>query len=798
MRNKITFFIILFCSSLFAQVTKIDPARLVKPAGTANRMLITNGSSVTAWGQAADLLVAGTGIGISGNTISNTGVTGTGTATRVAFWSGSSTLSSNANLFWDNTNGRLGLGTTTPSWLLDVAGGDARINGVRIGIGAGAVNTNIVVGSLGLNSNTSGSYNIAIGTEALRNNISGGANVAIGPFALYTATSTSGLVAIGINALLNCTGTFNVGIGYDAGRYLTTGTQNLAIGYGALNLETDGNQNFALGAFALGVQNHASYNTAIGASAGAGITTGTRNTVIGSLALQSVTTQQENIAIGFGAARFATGSANTAIGGVLTNTTGSNNVAIQGFGALTSGANSVGIGLQAGATATTGTENVIIGYRAYWLGNGSNNIALGHYAGSHETGSNRLIISPFSYGSESNNRNGAIIYGVMNATAASQRLTFNAKVGLFNQAPSSYLHLPAGSTAASSSPLKLTSGSLMTTAEVGALEFLTDRLYFTKTTGSTRETVAFLSDFNTYFTQGGNSFGTAAILGTNDAHGISIETNNTQRAFFDTNGRFRLIPVASDPASPTTGDTWLNDTDDRAVHHFTNNTRRVRYVDDDTRPTTLVYREDFLKTNNVPALWLYMGDASTLTATSYTYGYGGFAVSVDQTGPSTNGYANLYQDADLLPTTGTYTYTMSCKIDLTSNPNTTNTGNIWIGIGGGNNTSASDPDDFVGFRVNPNDGSSAKYSFVVRKNGTSTSSSGGAIATGLRDLKIVWTSTSVSFYENDVLLLNQTTMTNSPHGETGMKMMVKATSAVSANYPIAAVVASAIMKIDNP
>ncbi len=48
-------------------------------------------------------------------------VGGTGTATRVAFWSGTNTLGSNANLFWDNTNSRLGIGTASPMNRLDVA-----------------------------------------------------------------------------------------------------------------------------------------------------------------------------------------------------------------------------------------------------------------------------------------------------------------------------------------------------------------------------------------------------------------------------------------------------------------------------------------------------------------------------------------------------------------------------------------------------------------------------------------------------------------------------------------------------
>jgi len=60
----------------------------------------------------------------SGNIIETTDgggtVKGTGTATRVAFWSASDTISSNADLYWDNSNDRLGIGTTSPNAKLDV------------------------------------------------------------------------------------------------------------------------------------------------------------------------------------------------------------------------------------------------------------------------------------------------------------------------------------------------------------------------------------------------------------------------------------------------------------------------------------------------------------------------------------------------------------------------------------------------------------------------------------------------------------------------------------------------------
>ncbi len=53
----------------------------------------------------------------SGGTIS-----GSGSATQIAFWTGTNTIGGNNNLWWDNTNERLGIGTSTPKQKLDVNG----------------------------------------------------------------------------------------------------------------------------------------------------------------------------------------------------------------------------------------------------------------------------------------------------------------------------------------------------------------------------------------------------------------------------------------------------------------------------------------------------------------------------------------------------------------------------------------------------------------------------------------------------------------------------------------------------
>ncbi|MCX7862113.1 MAG: hypothetical protein N2449_03900 [Bacteroidales bacterium] len=65
---------------------------------------------------------------ISYNTIGAIG--GSGTPTQVAFWNTSNTLSSNANLFWDNVNFRLGIGTATPTYQLTL-GGTSTVFGVE-------------------------------------------------------------------------------------------------------------------------------------------------------------------------------------------------------------------------------------------------------------------------------------------------------------------------------------------------------------------------------------------------------------------------------------------------------------------------------------------------------------------------------------------------------------------------------------------------------------------------------------------------------------------------------------------
>jgi hypothetical protein len=163
------------------------------------------------------------------------------------------------NLFMDGTAanylaGQLLIGTTTTSaFALDVNGtartsGELTVNGVNIGLGAGAISTNTRVGSNALITNTTGSQNTAIGFDSLRLNTTGSFNAAFGLNSLKLNTTGSENTALGRNALENnTTGASNAGGGVNALTANTTGNLNTAFGADSLNANTTGSNNTALG-----------------------------------------------------------------------------------------------------------------------------------------------------------------------------------------------------------------------------------------------------------------------------------------------------------------------------------------------------------------------------------------------------------------------------------------------------------------------------------------------------------------------------------------------------------------------
>jgi len=128
----------------------------------------------------------------------------------------------------------------------------------------------------------------------------------------------------------------------------------------------------------------------------------------------------------------------------------------------------------------------------------------------------RIITSSMSTYGDSAIINGSLVaLGNLNlATGVGGRINFysngaaslnatllnNGNFGLSVPAPTAKCHLPAGTATAGTAPLKITSGTLLSTAEIGAFEFVTDVWYGTITTGAARK--AFILDDGTRLTSG--------------------------------------------------------------------------------------------------------------------------------------------------------------------------------------------------------------------------------------------------------------------------------------------------------
>ncbi|MCM3877094.1 MAG: tail fiber domain-containing protein [Thermoanaerobaculia bacterium] len=242
----------------------------------------------------------------------------------ILFGSASGALSQDlANFFWDSTNHRLGIGTTTPSQQLELTGmmkvsdtaatsgtptagvlfvGADRFlhNYAKPGSGAPSGPGSTFVGQRagnftmgGANANE-GSWNTGVGAESLRSNTTGYGNTAVGYWSLQSNTEGASNSALGIKSLYsNTKGFYNTAVGETAMSLNTTASSNTAIGAGALALQSYSNGgaiwvsgNTAVGASALVYNNPTTsgngiQNTAVGTEALAWNLVGFQNTALG-------------------------------------------------------------------------------------------------------------------------------------------------------------------------------------------------------------------------------------------------------------------------------------------------------------------------------------------------------------------------------------------------------------------------------------------------------------------------------------------------------------------------------------
>lgn len=314
--------------------------------------------------------------------------------------------------------GNFGLGTTTPSEKLDVAGN------IRF---SGALMPNNIAGTAGqvLTSNGAGAaptWANPAGGGGSGWSLTGNAGTVPGTNFIGTTDDKdlvfkrgglkSGLInlslsntAFGVNAMRdNTTGGSNSFFGSNAGAANTTGFQNTFIGKDAGALNTSGGFNTFTGTGAGGANNTGALNSFFGAYAGTANTTGQANNFFGYYAGAANTVGYynnfigmqsglnnfdgaENNFVGFQAGfSNVSGNGNSYIGRAAghSNVTGHNNIAIGSFALhdVASSSNNVAVGNNTGRGITTGGNNTIIGANVTGLPAAlSNNIIIADGAG---------------------------------------------------------------------------------------------------------------------------------------------------------------------------------------------------------------------------------------------------------------------------------------------------------------------------------------------------------------------------------------------------------------------------------
>jgi hypothetical protein len=345
----------------------------------------------------------------------------------ILFASGSTGLiTGSTNLFWDNTNGRLGVGTSNPSYRVDVTGttlvdssvsaqGSFNLNpvtnpstitgftlsvGSSLGIGLYYYRVAYVT-ALG-ETGASGSLTVTTTSGNTTVNLSGipiSSDPRVTARKLYRTTvngfsdNQRFLATISNNTATTYTDTIpDASLGAVAGqsykvnttsRYITTnGVQGMIIdnnlvtlglnaGAGVITSNNPTIRSVFIGTGAGQSVTTGVENTTVGGLAGGFLSTGNYNTIMGGLAGYLLTTASSNTLIGYQTARYlTTGGSNTIVGGSAAN------LLTDGVTQFSAGTNNTVVGRVIRMLTASDTNSIVIGDAANGLG--SNTTVIGN------------------------------------------------------------------------------------------------------------------------------------------------------------------------------------------------------------------------------------------------------------------------------------------------------------------------------------------------------------------------------------------------------------------------------------
>jgi hypothetical protein len=358
-------------------------------------------------------------------------------------------------------NGNIGIGTTSPTYKVDVQG-TTTTSGIStdIGLNLNPV-TNPSTGSVSLVASAGNvdlgihyywiSYTTAIGET--------------GTYNIGNVTTVSGsqqvLLTIPVSSDYRVTGrklhrTKANGNSYEtyvittiANNTATTYTDNIAdsaltgvmsAGYYQINTTNQG-----ISVSASNVMRIDRFATHFGVNAGGSINGGGNNTLFGYNAGRFISTGNQNVGVGTVLGALTTGGDNVAIGpsAAASITVGGANIMIGRNAAANMNGNSNQNTIIGGYAWNAGTpsakqSNTGLGYFVGSTNTGNNNLFLGNYAGYYVTGSNNILLDTILRADEATSKSAALIYGVTNATASSQTLSLggggNVMIGTITNA----------------------------------------------------------------------------------------------------------------------------------------------------------------------------------------------------------------------------------------------------------------------------------------------------------------------------------------------------------------------------